>query len=445
MKTKDQKNNSKKTPEGTKKTAAKKAAPEKSTKSFDARTATSVKSTSIKNNATTRKIKQKPDIAKPVATKKTVVAKVMVTPTPVITTRKAATKKTSIPVKVEVKAKAKPITSITKAAKVTTKPVITPKKAAPKKTSIPAKVEVKAKAKPITSITKAAKVTPTPVITPKKAAPKKMPIPAKVEIKAKAKPITSLTKAATVKPIPVITPKKAAPKKMPIPAKVEVKAKAKPITSLTKAAAVKPIPAAKAEKSVIGAKKESASLNQSLKSGNSGKTYEAKEVTGSKAERYPSKNSRARLKIFLPEQDITEEEAAEIFFGELPEEYGENSVIALAVDPNTVFVDWEVVPKDIADMEGDLNLRFYDITGIELNDWNAHAVLDIPINRRVGSGFFDIRMPGRDIVVAAGILKPVGGFMPIVRSGMVSFPALLTFDELGIAQKLFEAGIPVGY
>jgi len=96
-------------------------------------------------------------------------------------------------------------------------------------------------------------------------------------------------------------------------------------------------------------------------------------------------------------------------------------------------------------MEGDLNLRFYDITGIEFNDWNAHAILDIPINKRVGSDFFDIRMPGRDVVVGVGILSAVNGFMPIVRSDMISFPELLTFDELGIVQKLFESGIPVGY
>jgi len=75
----------------------------------------------------------------------------------------------------------------------------------------------------------------------------------------------------------------------------------------------------------------------------------------------------------------------------------------------------------------------------------VHSVLDVLINKRVGSGFFDIRLPGRDVVVAVGIFNAVSGFMPIAWSDMISFPELLTFDELGIVQKLFESGIPVGY
>jgi hypothetical protein len=201
----------------------------------------------------------------------------------------------------------------------------------------------------------------------------------------------------------------------------------------------------KDKKAVTAKRGPAVPVQPSLKSVDAARKYETREEPKPKTERYPLVSSKARLKIFLPDQDLTKEEAEEVFFGGLPEEYGENAVVALAVDPNTVFVDWEVIPGVIADIEGDLNLRFYDVTGIEFNDWNVHSVLDVLINKRVGSGFFDIRLPGRDVVVAVGIFNAVSGFMPIAWSDMISFPELLTFDELGIVQKLFESGIPVGY
>ena len=318
--------------------------------------------------------------------------------------------------------------------KIVQKPVIT--KPVAKKKTVTVKAEVKVKAKPKAKASKVSAIKPKPAIKAKKKA-----MPVKAEVKVKAKPKAKASKVSAIKSKPAIKAKKKA-----MPVKAEVKVKAKPKAKASKVSAIKPKPAIKPGEKAVAAKKEPAvRVRPSLKSVVATKKYETSEEPKPKAELYPIKSSGARLKIFLPEQDLTKQEAEEIFFGGLPEEYGENSVIALVVDPNTIFVDWEVVPKDISDKEGDLNLRFYDITGIEFNDWNAHSVIDVPINKRVGNGFFDIHMPGCDVVVAVGILNAVNGFMPLVRSDMVSFPDLLTFDELGIVQKLFESGIPVGY
>jgi hypothetical protein len=49
------------------------------------------------------------------------------------------------------------------------------------------------------------------------------------------------------------------------------------------------------------------------------------------------------------------------------------------------------------------------------------------------------------VVVEAGIVSPEGRFHAVMRSEVVSFPFLLSFDDLGIVQKLFASGIPVGY
>ena len=154
---------------------------------------------------------------------------------------------------------------------------------------------------------------------------------------------------------------------------------------------------------------------------------------------------KPKLKIFLPGKEAGEEDIRESFVEGLPEEYGENALIAMAVDPNTIFVDWEIVPAEIAGKEGDLTLRFHDITGIEFDGSNANAVIDIRISQRVGNGFFVINMPGRDVIVEAGIVRLEGRFLAVMRSEVVSFPFLLTFDDLGIVQKLIISGIPVGY
>lgn len=317
----------------------------------------------------------------------------------------------------------------------------------------PAVKKSKPAGKTVKAVMVKAKVSKVSAVKPKPAvaAEKKTPIKKveTVKVNAKEKPKSKTGKISAIRPKPAVKTEKKVPKKAivaKVATKAEAKIKAKTKPKAGKVTAVKPKPVVKAEKKAVVPKKESAvPVMPSLKSVLAASKYEKREEPKPKAERYPVESSRARLKIFLPEQHVTKEEPEEIFFGGLPEEYGENAVIALAVDPNTVFVDWEVIPKDISAMEGDLNLRFYDITGIEFNDWNANAVFDIPINKRVGNDFFDIRMPGRDVVVAVGILNAVSGFMPIVRSDMISFPELLTFDELGIVQKLFESGIPVGY
>jgi len=159
----------------------------------------------------------------------------------------------------------------------------------------------------------------------------------------------------------------------------------------------------------------------------------------------PAASEKPKLKIFLPGNKAGEEDIKESLVAGLPEEYGENALIAMAVDPNTIFVDWEIVPGEIAGKEGDLTLRFYDITGIDFDGSNANAVIDIRIPQRVGNGFFVISMPGRDVIVEAGVVRPEGRFFAVMRSEVVSFPFLLTFDDLGIVQKLLISGIPVGY
>ncbi len=148
--------------------------------------------------------------------------------------------------------------------------------------------------------------------------------------------------------------------------------------------------------------------------------------------------------ILSPEEAATREVHGSPSAG-LPEEYGENVVLLMVVDPDTIFASWEIKKDDYSPKKGLLNLRAYDITGIEFDGGNADIFLDINIENRIGSSFFDINMQGRDVMIEIGILRPDGKFMPILRSDAVSLPRLMVSDKLRGAEKLSESGAPIGY
>ncbi len=85
------------------------------------------------------------------------------------------------------------------------------------------------------------------------------------------------------------------------------------------------------------------------------------------------------------------------------------------------------------------------MTGVELDVKKANSYLDIKIDSRIGSDFFNIHMDGKDIIVEIGFFGTQRKFRPLVRSNVVSVPKLIIKDEFGIAEKLFESGIPYGY
>jgi hypothetical protein len=129
----------------------------------------------------------------------------------------------------------------------------------------------------------------------------------------------------------------------------------------------------------------------------------------------------------------------------LPEEYGENELLVMAVDPATVFVSWEIRKDTFSKSEGVPTLRIYDITGIDIAGVVYHKFTDINIYSRVGSEFFEIDMNGKDIVVEIGFVGKEKKFAAIARSNVIAVPRLIEADELGIADKLSGAGVPFGY
>jgi len=151
------------------------------------------------------------------------------------------------------------------------------------------------------------------------------------------------------------------------------------------------------------------------------------------------------LRVFLPEEELPEEEPQMLPPSELPEEYGENELLLMEVDPSRVFASWEIKPEDIAGEPGELILRVYDVTGIDIEKVQSRSFFDIPIRQRVDSNFFDIKMPGRDVIMEIGLSYPEGSFKAIKRSHRVSMPELQIFEELGITGLLSDSDTLIGY
>lgn len=128
----------------------------------------------------------------------------------------------------------------------------------------------------------------------------------------------------------------------------------------------------------------------------------------------------------------------------LPEEYGENELIVMAVDPNVVFVDWEIKKEKAAEAHEGFTMRVFDVTGNESLRISRDFLFDLKIEGRVGSGFFELGMPGREVKMEIGLYDN-GRFLPILRSLSVSMPRLPVSDKLGIAKKIFGPGMPIGY
>ena len=117
--------------------------------------------------------------------------------------------------------------------------------------------------------------------------------------------------------------------------------------------------------------------------------------------------------------------------GELPWSYGEDRITAIARDPDSAFLYWEVTDGGIAaararlgpaGQDGWLDLRIYDTTGRDFDGTNANDYFDIRVERQDREYFVMIRRPTSTMHVEIGVRTHEGFFQPIARSGRTEFP-----------------------
>ncbi len=115
----------------------------------------------------------------------------------------------------------------------------------------------------------------------------------------------------------------------------------------------------------------------------------------------------------------------------IPWSYGLDRVTAAAVDPDRLYVYWEVTEPAIEHARAALgpggpgawlNLRVYDTTGRLFDGTNAHGYFDHRVERWERQWFFAIAKPTSTAVVEVGMKSSEGYFAKIARSGRVDFP-----------------------
>lgn len=115
----------------------------------------------------------------------------------------------------------------------------------------------------------------------------------------------------------------------------------------------------------------------------------------------------------------------------IPWGYGEDRVTAMPVDPDRLYVYWEVTDDAIesarrglgeAGATAWLSLRVYDVTGRIFDGTNAHAYFDHRVERHDRQWFFSLGRPGSTVCVDVGMKSVEGYFVRIARSARVDLP-----------------------
>src|SRR5688572_9026437 len=116
----------------------------------------------------------------------------------------------------------------------------------------------------------------------------------------------------------------------------------------------------------------------------------------------------------------------------IPWGYGRDRVTAMVVDPERLFVYWEVTDEGIASARAlvpeeardsaRLALRVYDVTSRLFDGTNAHGHEDQPVEREHRQWSFRVGRPGSAAIVEVGLLAASGHFARIARSRRAEFP-----------------------
>ncbi len=116
---------------------------------------------------------------------------------------------------------------------------------------------------------------------------------------------------------------------------------------------------------------------------------------------------------------------------QIPWGYGRDRVTAIAVDPDQLFVFWEILDDSIdrgrvelgpAGARATLVLRVYDTSNRIFDGTNAHGFFDQDVQRNDRQWFCRIGKPGSGAHVEMGLRTPDGRFLKVARSGRVDFP-----------------------
>jgi hypothetical protein len=116
---------------------------------------------------------------------------------------------------------------------------------------------------------------------------------------------------------------------------------------------------------------------------------------------------------------------------QIPWGYGRDRLTAIAVDPDRLFIYWEVRDESLdaarerlgpAGARAALVLRVFDTSGRIFDGENAHSYFDQDVQRNDRQWFCQVGKPSSSAHVEMGLRTPDGRFLKLMRSGRVDFP-----------------------
>jgi hypothetical protein len=116
---------------------------------------------------------------------------------------------------------------------------------------------------------------------------------------------------------------------------------------------------------------------------------------------------------------------------QIPWGYGRDRLTAIPVDPDRLFIYWEVRDETLdaararlgpAGARAALVLRIYDTSGRIFDGDNAHGYFDQDVQRSDRQWFCGVGKPASSAHIEFGLRTPDGRFLKVARSGRVDFP-----------------------
>src|SRR3989304_1250908 len=222
--------------------------------------------------------------------------------------------------------------------------------------------------------------------------------------------------------------------KTPVKTKAEKKVTGKPVKKETKRikAKVKVGKEVKAKKKIAKKIEKKLEVKKVIKK--PAKTVKVKKVALSK-KAVPKKPEKmlalVRKKIYPP-----------LPKGIIPEEYGEDAVALMTVDPRNLFIYWEVSEDTLAGHKGNITIRLYDVTGVDFDGMNANSYLDLTVDKRIGDLYLEVH-PGRNYVADIGVKDHLGIFVSMARSNKATTPCEGMAEKGIFPHKIYETGLPI--
>ncbi|MDK2922879.1 MAG: uncharacterized protein PWQ90_320 [Pseudothermotoga sp.] len=110
---------------------------------------------------------------------------------------------------------------------------------------------------------------------------------------------------------------------------------------------------------------------------------------------------------------------------ELPQSYGSDRLVLLSVNPNLVYVYWDLSSETLSKLSGqkEVVLRLYDVTYVVFDGTNAHRIFEAGVHLAMTRNYyFHVPMANADYLAELGF-KVEGKFVPVLRSNVARTPS----------------------